>query len=479
MSYTIKYILITLLLTFAVKLQGQNLSGAFFMEGFADGHEMNPAKDFNHKGFFCLPLLGNLYAGINGNFGIKDFFINDPSGRHSLTTILNPNISESEALNGLSKTNKMVFNLRYDILNFGFHKWKGYNTFSVSLRANGGVCLPYELFETAKSLTNRDYQIGEANANATAWSELSFGHSHHVSRNWRIGGKFKILFAMGRANLQMKDLEMNLSNPYQWTATANANLELSLKQAEWGEMEKKKYLNQYADHTVYEQINFDEVDIGSGKFGIGLNGRGMAVDLGTEWVMNNICEGLKLSASLIDLGFLKWNHTIKAENKGEPFLFEGFQQISIQNGPGMRIEEQVDNIGDRLSDLYSLQDAGTVSNTTLLGATLHIGLDYNLACYKKLCFGLLSTTNIHGPYSWNEERICAYIEPLHSFEFGTNICFGTFGTNFGWIINIHPKGFNIFLGMDHLIGKFSKQGIPIKKNNSINIGINFPLDSSV
>ncbi|WP_308551788.1 hypothetical protein [uncultured Mediterranea sp.] len=43
----------------------------------------------------------------------------------------------------------------------------------------------------------------------------------------------------------------------------------------------------------------------------------------------------------------------------------------------------------------------------------------------------------------------------------------------GWIVNFHPKGFNLFVGMDQLIGKVSKQYIPIDHMNSnVSLGFN-------
>lgn len=40
------------------------------------------------------------------------------------------------------------------------------------------------------------------------------------------------------------------------------------------------------------------------------------------------------------------------------------------------------------------------------------------------------------------------------------------------MLNAHPKGFNVFLGMDHLLGKTSKEFIPLSSNASVNVGFN-------
>ena len=42
----------------------------------------------------------------------------------------------------------------------------------------------------------------------------------------------------------------------------------------------------------------------------------------------------------------------------------------------------------------------------------------------------------------------------------------------GWVINIHPKAYNFFIGMDHILGKMSKEAIPLSSNASIAVGMN-------
>ena len=212
----------------------------------------------------------------------------------------------------------------------------------------------------------------------------------------------------------------------------------------------------------------------------GLNGGGFAVDLGAEWDLGKqgILEGMKVSAALLDLGFIKWKSVSTAYNKGDEFVFDGFEDIKVEDGPGTSFDDQIDELEDKLSDLISLQDGGTASKSNGIGVTLNVGVEYALPVYDKLSFGLLSTTRFQGEYTWNEERISANVSPVKWFEVGANLGVGTFGASFGWVVNLHPRGFNLFLGMDRMLGKISKQGIPLRSNADFNIGINFPLGKS-
>lgn len=443
----------------------QNLNSAYFLDGYTYGHRMNPAKDYDRKGYVSFPLLGNVNMGMSGNLAATDVL---KFNGNQLTTFLHPDIPVAEALKGFSANNHTRMDVNLDIIGFGFHAWGGFNTFNISMRSNVGFNAPYEVFEAAKSLTNKDYDLSGLRMDASAWAEIGFGHSRQVNDAWRVGGKLKVLLGGGRAKLNMERASLNLSAPDRWVLTADAQAEVSLKGFTWGEMEQKEY-NQGG---TYEQIDFDNMDVD----GCGINGWGLGFDLGAEWDLGEQgwLEGMTVSASLLDLGFISWNETHTAYNNGKEVVFTGFNDIKVDDGPGTPAGDQTDGYADRFSDLIALQDGGVKKSTGMLGATLNIGVEYQMPFYKKLSAGFLSTTRIQGAYSWNEERISATVSPLKWLEASVNVGFGTMGTSFGWVANIHPKGFNLFVGMDHLMGKFAKQGLPLGSHNGVTFGINIP-----
>jgi hypothetical protein len=469
MKKNLRNILAVATLALCGTASAQNLNSAYFLDGYAYGHQMNPAKDYDRKGYVSFPVLANMNFGMTGNLALTDVL---KFNGDQLTTYLNPNIPMDEALSGFSANNKTAVDMRMDILGFGFHAWGGFNTFNISLRSNVGFAAPYGLFEATKEMTNKDYDLSGIGLSATTWAEIGLGHSRKVADAWRVGGKLKFLLAGARAMMNVSKAQLNLKAPDKWTLVADAEAEVSLKGFSWGEKEQKEY----SDGTPYEQINFDNVDVENA----GPNGFGLAFDLGAEWDLEEqgLLDGMKVSASLLDLGFLSWNETQRAYNLGKEVVITGFNDIQVEGGPGVSAEDQADRYGDRFSSLVALQDAGAVKATTALGATLNIGVEYEMPFYNKLSVGLLSTTRIQGNYSWNEERISATVSPLKWLEFSANLGLGTRGTSFGWVANIHPKGFNLFVGMDHTFGKISKQGIPLGNNSGICFGINIPFGKS-
>lgn len=469
-----KHILMVVAFGATCHISAQNLHGAYFMDGYAYGHLMNPAKDYDRNSYFSVPFLpGNMNLGIKGNIGLKNVFLKNPNG-NGLITYMHPDISYAQAMDGFNKKNKLVSDIRYDILSFGRHGKSGYTTFNMGVRANMGISIPFEYFSLTKKIENKDYEIENLDATATAWFEIGMGHSIQIRDAWRFGAKAKILLGGAYARLNVDELDLDLENPSSWIAEGHAKMEMGVKGFSWGETETKEYNSKPG---TYEQLDFDNASIERP----GLNGGGFAVDLGVEWDLGKryIVEGMKVGMSVLDLGFIKWNNVALAYNKGDNFIFDGFKDIQVEGGPGISLGDQVDILGDQFANLVSLQDGGMVSQTKMLGATFNVGIEYAMPDYSdKLSFGLLSTTRFQGVYTWNEERISTNISPVKWFELGVNVGVGTMGASFGWVINLHPRGFNLFMGMDRMLGKISKQGIPLRSNADFNIGINFPLGKS-
>ena len=105
------------------------------------------------------------------------------------------------------------------------------------------------------------------------------------------------------------------------------------------------------------------------------------------------------------------------------------------------------------------------------GFQMAVGAEYNLPVYRKITFGVLSSTRIKGAYTWTEGRVSANWTPLSWLDGGVNFAVNSFTASMGWVLNIHPKGYNFFIGMDHLLGKTSKEFVPLSSNASINLGM--------
>lgn len=455
-----KLILVATLMLAVVTATAQSLNSAFFTNDYKFRHTMNPAFG-NDQSYVSIPALGNINVRTQGNFGYDAIIKNNPNpyGDKTMTTFLNPYIDASTALDGFaSGNNRIVGNIGVTILSAGFKAWGGYNTLEINSKTHFGVSLPYELFAFAKDIGNRNYNIGDISLGAMSYAEIALGHSRQVSEELRIGAKLKVLLGVGRADVKMENVQAQLSDANQWLISANATADVSMKGFTYKQKEKE-YKQKPGSYKYVDNVDVD---------GAGLSGFGLGVDLGATYKLD---DDWSFSAALLDLGFISWSNDMQARNLSNQFVFNGFHDVDIARHGGMR--ESSDTYADQLAEFANLQDQGDQGGrTTGIGTTLNLGAEYTLPVYRKLSFGLLSSTRLQGDYSWTEARLSANWTPLRWLDGGMSMGVGSFGASAGWLVNIHPKGFNFFVGMDHILGKQSKEGIPLSSNASVNLGMN-------
>lgn len=449
----------------ATAAAAQTMNSAYFTGDYKYRHDLNPAYG-NEQNYISWPALGNLNVSTHGNFGYGDVVMDNPmygsTSSKKMTTFLNPYISNTEALSGFSKGNNRIGgNVDVTILSAGFKGFGGYNTIELGARTSFGVSLPYELFEFAKNTGNKSYDIGDVNASAIGFAQLAFGHSHQINEKLRVGAKVKLLFGAARADVKMRDLKADLSAPDKWTVTGQATANVSMKGFTFKESEEE-----YNDPQRGTYRKVDDVDVD----GAGLGGFGLAFDLGGVYKISN---DWTVSAAVVDLGFISWTNNMQAVNRSQSFTFNGFHDTSVKSDHGNTVDDQTDKYGDQLADFANLTaDGDKGGRSTGIGATVNLGCEYTLPAYRKLTFGLLSSTRISGFNTWTEGRLSANIAPLKWLDGGVNFAVNSYTASMGWVINIHPKGQNFFIGMDHLLGKMSKEFIPLSSNASVCVGFN-------
>ena len=465
MKYINKYMALGLLSICSLHAMAQQLNSAYFTNDYKFRHTMNPAYG-NEQNYVSMPGFGNVNVSTMGNFGYEDVIFDNPmfpsTSKDRLTTFMNPYISTADALKGFnSGDNKILGDVSITVLSAGFKGFGGYNTIELNARTSFGMSMPYELFEFAKNTGNRTYNIGNISANGQAFAELAFGHSRQINEKLRVGAKVKLLFGAGRGDVNIDNVKADLAADDKWTVSGHAKSEVSVKGFTY-KTEEKEYKEE--GRGTYQYVNDVDVD------GAGLGGFGLAFDLGGVYKINN---DFTVSAALLDLGFIKWSNNMVAVNGGEEFVFNGFHDVAVnEDRGGSTLSMQGDKYSDQLADFANLQDKGDEGGrTTGIGATLNLGCEYTLPVYRKITFGVLSSTRFRGDYSWTEARVSANWTPLKWIDGGVNMAFGSYRNSFGWVVNFHPKGYNFYVGMDHTLGKVSKEFIPLNSNAAVSVGM--------
>lgn len=437
-----------------VEATAQNRS-AYFLDNYVYGYQMNPAFAPDRKGEVSFPLLGNMNIGMSGNTHVTSFIYN----RNGKTvTFLHPDVSASEAMNNIKNHNRLGFEMREGILNVGFKAFGGYNHISINAVANAQMRLPKSLFAFMKEgISNRTYDIGRVDAHADAYAEIALNHSRSLDNilpGLRVGASFKFLVGFGNVDFNMDRADLVLGTD-QWRGVTKGQANVALKGF--------RFKNGFNDNVMPAREYVDGFDTDNLS---APNGYGMAIDLGASYKFMN---DWKFSLAFTDIGFINWQNNALATTDGER-TFNSNDYILDPDD----IDSSWDKMKDDLTSLYQLQNKGEGSRCRALEATMSIGAEYTLPAYRGLTFGLLNTTRMAHRFAWTEFRLGANIKPAKWFSAGINYGIGTFGSSFGWIINIAPKGFNLYVGMDRTLGKLSKQFVPLNSNAQLSFGINFP-----
>lgn len=436
-------------------LRAQDLSSGYFVEDYTYRYQMNPAFG-NSQNFISMPALGNLNVGLHGNLGISDVLYNVDG---KTTTFMNPKLSSDEVLKNINDVNRIGTLDKIGILSAGFKAFGGYNTVSINAVADVSVKVPGEMFNLLKNgVANKTYDLGDLLASGVAYGEIAFGHSRQVMKGLRVGATLKFMLGGGYMDAHMRNANLVLGEN-EWTVTTDADLRSSVKGL--------TYKTKVNDRTGHRYVNGIDVD------GTGLNGFGMALDLGA--VYETPVKGLTVSLALLDLGFISWNNDMLATTNGEKTFTTDKYTFNADDDAPNSFSKEWDRLRDDFSAIYELDDMGDQGGcTSMPHATLNIGVQYALPMYNKLTFGLLNTTRLAGDFTTTDFRLSANIAPCRIFSGGVNLGVGTFGASFGWVANLHLTGFNFFLGMDRVPGKLCKQGVPLSSNAQVTMGINFP-----
>lgn len=432
----------------------QNTYSGYFVDEYTYRHQLNPAYG-NENEYVAMPALGNINFGLQGNLHLTDIFYN-VNGQ--TTTFLNPNVDINEFMANIEDLNSIGTNIRLDILSAGFKAFGGYNTIGINTRLGIDTSIPRALFSLAKEgVSNRMYDISDFNVHADGYFEVALGHSRNITDKLRIGATLKFLVGLANVDAEFEKAQLTLGEDA-WTAVTNATIQSNIK--------GMRFTNTVNPSTGHEYVNGVELD------GFGIGGFGVAFDLGATYRLN---DDWQFSAALLDLGFVSWSNNIVASTNGEQTFTTDKYTFNINDDAMNNFDDEMEKLKDDISSLYELNNMGnTGSRTRMLGATLNIGAEYTFPLYRPLKFGLLNTTKILSNFTTTEFRLSANVAPVKIFSAGINFATGTYGCGFGWLLNLHPKGFNLFAGMDHTFFKVAKQGIPLNSNASFNVGINFP-----
>ncbi|MBR2397108.1 MAG: hypothetical protein IKB00_10960 [Bacteroidaceae bacterium] len=440
------------MLLMTIAASAQSASSSYFLEGFSQRYQLNPAFAPDRPVFLAIPGLSNIQVDASSSVGLSNFLFESTSKPGMLTTFMSPDIDAQTFLDGMPKAAQFNVGLNMDILALGVGGKNGFTTFNLKLRNNEQINLPKELFGFMKaSLAEGDYLIENININSISYLEASLTHSHKIGDRLTVGLGLKFLEGIAYADVTVNEIDAKLHDD-EWLVKSNGTIKASVPGAE--------YKLDPEDNT------FDGIDGFSFKVP---QSHGFAVDLGAEYDFKDIVDGLKVSAAITDLGFIGWaNMNTFATNNNEYVEFEGFNNYDVS---GDNEDETMDQISDDFNDMVKMHQSGAANQKekVTLNTTLRLGAEYALPFAQWISFGELLTYRA-GLWPYTESRTSITLSPCGWFDLSGNACVSSMGSSMGLLVNLHPGGINFFVAVDRLKADFNPQFIPLH-----DFGLNFSL----
>ena len=419
MKKTVLLILAGLVLALSGAEAQNAFRGAYFMDTYLYGHTMNPALTANRS--YASVALGNIDVQAQSNLGASTFLYPVSGG---VVTFLDDRVSSTEFLSKIHRHNLENVNLRMDLLNFGFWTKTGqFHTFSLNLRAAQGLTVPYDVFRFLKdgSSDGTDYSLAGLGLRTRTYAEASYGISFPVTDALRIGGKVKALVGLLYGDARFDRLDVTLSGEKWSVASEGKMLSSNLPVTQSNQPVRPD--------EILDMDNFDPTQLRPCGFGAG-------IDLGATW---DVLPWLQLSASVTDLGFLRWQMD-KSVAQGT-WEYTGFDNISFEGDNNF--DQQMEAKMDQLQKLIEFTRAGSASSTDILPLTFYAGAKAKPCDWFSA--GLLGTVRREGSFSWSELRGAVNLEPCHWFGWSGSAAYGSFGPKYASMMNLRLGPFALTL----------------------------------
>ena len=454
MKTIFRSLLIGILLATASIASAQQVNTLYFLENAPMRHTINPAFQPVSRFYLTFPAIGytSLWAGLNG-WSMSDFIFKGPNG--NTITPLHPeapdNWWDKKPQNFMFDTDVYL-----NLLGFGFAiKDYGYFHLNISehLMVDAGLSSTFFQINDLSSGNAGPYSVG---VNALAYTDLALGYSHKINDQWTVGGKVKVLVGQAKLSAKIKDLYLR---------TSLDSLQLSAQ----GEIYAAAPLNW--DQLPNDMTQIDALDFGA-LLGVSNatttemitnfikpSGMGVAFDLGVTY---KPIKNLQITASVTDLGFIRWHRHAKA-SMGIDTIYTG---IDIEYGDysssaGFNSDSLM---SDATTSLMGYMDAIQLYDVDrplpmldMITANLNVGVDANF-WENRVGVGVYSRTRFYNNRITEEVTLGAAFRPFNWFNLAASYSFiNGHWSNLGAALSIAPyDGLMLTLATDYIPLTYAK-----------------------
>ncbi len=383
-----KLILSVIFTLIAADIAAQNSQVLYFMD-LPQNHLVNPAFRPSNRIYVGLPGITGVDVTVKNNiFSFSDFL---PEGREineATIPFLNSDFDTEGFMKGLKERNYFEPDGMVQLLGVGFSPQIDndlYMFLDIIDHVSGGMVLPRDFFRLAfegnGNLGGQSFDLSETRMNAMYYREIGAGASKNITPRLRFGAKARVLFGMASANLRNYGLNLTV-NDEDFTNTLEANMALNISGP----------VNVVTD----DRGRIEDVDIDDDRFNddreimkflTNTRNAGFGLDLGAEFAAT---DRLKLSASITDVGFIKWTSDLTTLETTGTITLSGLDLQDVYNGTATFDDVTGSLIDSLKNSLVAVNDPARFTTKLPVGFTVGGKFDFN----DKFSAGLLSYTQI-------------------------------------------------------------------------------------
>ena len=409
MIYRLRYIFIVCLALFFGEAAGQTGQILYNMN-LPQNHLMNPAMHPSNSSYIGLPVVSGMYLGVNNNFiSYSDLFSKSASS-DSVYSFLHSESTTDEFLSRVNKKNSFSPQVTLPVLGIGFKGSKGlYFFIDINDRIEANAVFPGDIIKLIlkgnAAFVGDKIDLSSLRMDMRYYREFGFTISKEISNKLTIGIRPKLFTGILAAHIDNRSFGIKVNEDYSHTLDADLTANLS------GPFNAYIDNNQNLDSITYDDSWFTFNTLTS------IQNRGLGLDLGATYKLLN--DKLMVSASLTDIGYIKWNRDVTNLTVKGQFVFDGLDMTDVIDGT-KDFEDVGNELLDSLKNSFDLTDTNEPF-TTWLAPGLALGGSYNLN--KSISFGILSYSRFIGKQVREALTLSANLNLTNAFSFSLGYSF--------------------------------------------------------
>ena len=269
-------------------------------------HHLNPSFQPKGKLYVGVPLVSTVaVGGGNTDITLTDIFKSKKiDGEQKTLLFCDKNVmAADEFLDAIHGREQLHASYRIDLFDAGYRiNDKMFVTLTVSNKMESAISIPKEFFEFffvgMENGETFDLCVDKMAVSGSLYTEIAGGFSSKLDENLAWGAKAKFLIGHANVSSNLRNLHMSASED-EWQVSGSGNLRIT---------------------TPTMEITTTETDRVSGLKSNGgkitkAQGHGFAIDAGVNY---QVTPEVKISASILDLGFLAWTGNVQLKKNEHP-----------------------------------------------------------------------------------------------------------------------------------------------------------------